>query len=222
MKRTKGDRKCANPLFEKWLVEWRNEAKAKGSCLESHFTKAIASLRKYPLPLDSGRDCILLQHFGTKLCAMLDKKLKTHKEAGRTKQDEPPPKKCKSPIEKISVSNQVQLQRKTSERRKVQMAGSIPRGRVHSMSSSDSDVPAAASTTEIVQVNPRVEKTSEGQENAKFPENLENEAENEIALGDKFYIAPNNFDVILLVDIHETGGYVFKILVLFRYSLQTT
>lgn len=39
------------------------------------FTKALDSLKRYPLPLESGKECIILQHFGMKLCSMLDKKL---------------------------------------------------------------------------------------------------------------------------------------------------
>jgi len=68
-----------NRLFENWLEEWRNEAILRNSELEHHFTKALQSLRKYPLPLASGKECIILQHFGTKLCSMLDRKLQEHR-----------------------------------------------------------------------------------------------------------------------------------------------
>lgn len=73
--------KNPNPLFEKWLIEWLDEAASKGSKTEHCFNKALASLKKYPLPLPSGRSCKVLEGFGDRLCAMLDKKLAEHKNA---------------------------------------------------------------------------------------------------------------------------------------------
>ncbi|KAK5649653.1 hypothetical protein RI129_000682 [Pyrocoelia pectoralis] len=64
-----------NPLFEQWLIEWRDKAIQNNSKMQNCFGKALESLRKYPLPLQSGRDCKLLKGFGEKLCSMLDKKL---------------------------------------------------------------------------------------------------------------------------------------------------
>lgn len=84
MKRVKLVLDRPNRLFEAWLEEWRNEAAHRNSELSRHFAKALQSLRKYPLPLASGKECIILQHFGTKLCLMLDRKLKEHREEQRT------------------------------------------------------------------------------------------------------------------------------------------
>ncbi|XP_050445502.1 crossover junction endonuclease MUS81 [Cataglyphis hispanica] len=75
MKRIKIMPDRPNRLFEIWLEEWRNDAKLRNSELCNQFTKALDSLKRYPLPLESGKECIILQHFGTKLCSMLDKKL---------------------------------------------------------------------------------------------------------------------------------------------------
>jgi len=76
--------KPPNPLFERWLEEWKNEAASKGSDMQYCFGKALSSLRKYPLPVKSGRDCGVLDYFGNRLCIMLDRKLaeyrKTHPE----------------------------------------------------------------------------------------------------------------------------------------------
>ncbi|XP_034936727.1 crossover junction endonuclease MUS81 [Chelonus insularis] len=71
-------RKRPNELFETWLEEWRKKAKLEKSYLEKPFSKALSSLKKYPLPLESGRDCRVLQNFGAKLCTMLDKKLEQY------------------------------------------------------------------------------------------------------------------------------------------------
>lgn len=79
MKRIKIVPERLNCLFETWLEEWRNEAVLRNSELRNHFAKALDSLRRYPLPLESGKECIILQHFGTKLCSMLDKKQEEHR-----------------------------------------------------------------------------------------------------------------------------------------------
>ncbi|CAH0558741.1 unnamed protein product [Brassicogethes aeneus] len=68
--------KNSNPLFEKWITEWRDAAKEKNSNLQFCFSTALQSLKKYPLPLETGRDCKILKGFGDKLCNMLDNKLK--------------------------------------------------------------------------------------------------------------------------------------------------
>lgn len=67
--------KNPNPLFEQWLIEWRDKAIENDSKMQHCFNKALQSLRKYPIPLESGRDCKILQGFGEKLCKMLDIKL---------------------------------------------------------------------------------------------------------------------------------------------------
>ncbi|XP_071575988.1 crossover junction endonuclease MUS81 isoform X1 [Temnothorax nylanderi] len=85
MKRIKIVPDRPNHLFESWLEEWRNEAVLRNSELQKHFTKALDSLRRYPLPLESGKECIILQHFGTKLCSMLDKKLEEYRRQEFTK-----------------------------------------------------------------------------------------------------------------------------------------
>jgi len=77
-KRRKVVNKCPNPLFEQWLKEWRDEAAKKGLNTQYSFHKALTSLKKYPLPLNSGKEAIILEHFGEKICSMLDSKLTKH------------------------------------------------------------------------------------------------------------------------------------------------
>ncbi|KAL7634031.1 UNVERIFIED_CONTAM: hypothetical protein RMT77_015356 [Armadillidium vulgare] len=67
-----------NPLFEKWLKEWKNQAEESGSKMKYSFQNAIKSLKKYPLPLYSGKDCLVLANFGIKICSIIDKKLEDH------------------------------------------------------------------------------------------------------------------------------------------------
>ncbi|XP_062949786.1 crossover junction endonuclease MUS81 [Cynocephalus volans] len=73
---------CPNPLFVRWLTEWRDEAASRGRRTRFVFQKALRSLRRYPLPLRSGKEAKILQHFGDGLCRMLDERLQQHRTSG--------------------------------------------------------------------------------------------------------------------------------------------
>lgn len=73
---------CPNPLFVRWLTEWRDEAASRGRRTRFVFQKALRSLRRYPMPLQSGREAKILQHFGDGLCRMLDERLRRHLASG--------------------------------------------------------------------------------------------------------------------------------------------
>nr|XP_005333475.1 crossover junction endonuclease MUS81 isoform X1 [Ictidomys tridecemlineatus] len=85
---------CPNPLFVRWLTEWRDEAASRGRRTRFVFQKALRSLRRYPLPLQSGREAKILQHFGDGLCRMLDERLQQHLASGgdhlRQEWEDPP------------------------------------------------------------------------------------------------------------------------------------
>ncbi|XP_064593137.1 crossover junction endonuclease MUS81 isoform X2 [Zonotrichia leucophrys gambelii] len=66
-----------NPLFARWLREWRDEA--QGTWARGTYERALRSLSRFPLPLRSGRAAAILQHFGPALCARLDRRLKQHR-----------------------------------------------------------------------------------------------------------------------------------------------
>ncbi|CAI8001841.1 Crossover junction endonuclease MUS81 [Geodia barretti] len=65
----------SNPLFVKWVEEWRDQAREEGSKVQYAYTKALNSLKKYPLPLTSGEEAKILDHIGEKLAKKLDKRL---------------------------------------------------------------------------------------------------------------------------------------------------
>ncbi|XP_033734849.1 crossover junction endonuclease MUS81-like [Pecten maximus] len=77
-KRKKRRPACANPLFLQWLTEWREEAAGKGLKTQFVYGKAIKSLKSYPLPLATGKDCKMLDNFGDKTCKLIDEKLAEH------------------------------------------------------------------------------------------------------------------------------------------------
>ncbi|XP_075795109.1 structure-specific endonuclease subunit MUS81 [Pelodiscus sinensis] len=70
---------CPNPLFVRWLTEWRDEAAEKGRKTQFVYERALSSLRRYPLPLRSGREAAILQHFGDGICRRLDEQLEKHR-----------------------------------------------------------------------------------------------------------------------------------------------
>ena len=57
------------------MTEWKNDAVARDLNSRHIFTKCLVSLRKYPLPLKTGKECIILEGFGDKICKMIDEKL---------------------------------------------------------------------------------------------------------------------------------------------------
>ncbi|XP_039403490.1 crossover junction endonuclease MUS81 isoform X2 [Mauremys reevesii] len=70
---------CPNPLFVQWLTEWRDEAAEKGKKTQFVYQRALDSLQRYPLPLRSGREATILQHFGDWICRRLDERLERHR-----------------------------------------------------------------------------------------------------------------------------------------------
>nr|CAG4646264.1 EOG090X06E6 [Macrothrix elegans] len=102
---TRKPKSCPNPLFESWLLELKEDAVNKQSKLQFVYSKALKSLQRYPLVLQSGRECKVLQHFGEGLCKLLDDKLQKHIANGGKlgseldSDDEGPPSKknCSNP-----------------------------------------------------------------------------------------------------------------------------
>jgi len=72
MNHRKKQRECPNPLFLKWLEEWRDEAKEKNSKLQYTYGKAATALKKYPLPLSCGKDAMILDNIGEMIARRLD------------------------------------------------------------------------------------------------------------------------------------------------------
>lgn len=68
-----------NELFIKWLEEWYIETATKGSKIQYAFGKALVSLKRYPLPIKSGKECLVLEHFGPGICLKLDRQLAEYK-----------------------------------------------------------------------------------------------------------------------------------------------
>ncbi|XP_065577861.1 uncharacterized protein LOC136038591 isoform X2 [Artemia franciscana] len=83
---SKKPQRCPNVLFEKWLLDLYTSA-APESKMRHLYSRALNSLRKHPLKLYSGKECIILQHFGKKLCGILDEKLQAHLKNGGKIQD---------------------------------------------------------------------------------------------------------------------------------------
>lgn len=73
--------KNPNPLFTEWLEYWVKQAEEKDSMKKYTLAKALESLKKYPLVLYSGRDCAILEGFGSGICTMIDKQLQVYKDS---------------------------------------------------------------------------------------------------------------------------------------------
>ncbi|CAH8524748.1 unnamed protein product [Schistosoma turkestanicum] len=64
-----------NILFQYWITEAMEKAFIKDAKSYYAYRKALSSLKKYPLLLQSGKECKILEGFGMKLCDYLDEKL---------------------------------------------------------------------------------------------------------------------------------------------------
>ncbi|CAF0725741.1 unnamed protein product [Adineta ricciae] len=60
------------------VQEWYNDAKANGAQTMRCYQKALRSLEKYPLRLETGSDCRILYGFGEKICEAIDRRLNTN------------------------------------------------------------------------------------------------------------------------------------------------
>ncbi|KAJ7360134.1 Crossover junction endonuclease mus81 [Desmophyllum pertusum] len=75
----KKQRECPNPLFLKWLEEWRDEAKQKNTKLQYTYGKAVVAVRKYPLPLSCGEEAMILDNIASGMIARrLDQAMANH------------------------------------------------------------------------------------------------------------------------------------------------
>lgn len=127
-KRKKKIPKNPNPLFIKWLTQWKHEAAEKGISLQYTYNKALQSLKKYPLVLETGQDCLILENFGKKLCNMLDEKLTSYRSENNNTQIEINPERTISQSSSSKVKslpgNVNQIQKHSHKR-------------IHTLSSSD-------------------------------------------------------------------------------------
>ncbi|XP_030330345.1 crossover junction endonuclease MUS81 isoform X2 [Strigops habroptila] len=76
-RRRRRRRPSPNPLFARWLREWRDEA--AGTQAKGVYERALRSLARYPLRLRSGRAAAILKNFGPALCRRLDLRLRQHR-----------------------------------------------------------------------------------------------------------------------------------------------
>uniref|UniRef100_A0A670Z4E9 Crossover junction endonuclease MUS81 n=1 Tax=Pseudonaja textilis TaxID=8673 RepID=A0A670Z4E9_PSETE len=96
-----------NPLFTRWLEEWRDQAEENGRLKSQRaYERALSSLRKYPLPLRSGREARILMYFGEKICRQLDEQLERH----RSTQDDTAPDKMLLSCTKQELEDERPLQ----------------------------------------------------------------------------------------------------------------
>lgn len=63
----------------RWLQEWKDEAVANNWKTQHTYSRALRSLKRYPLVLKSGKEAKILEYFGDKICEMLDQRLAKHR-----------------------------------------------------------------------------------------------------------------------------------------------
>ncbi|XP_065661892.1 crossover junction endonuclease MUS81 isoform X2 [Hydra vulgaris] len=78
----KSRKSCANPMFLLWLEEWQKDAEEKGLNSKWTYSKAISSIKKYPLPLRSGKEAKILENIGDGIAKKLDQRLAEYLDSG--------------------------------------------------------------------------------------------------------------------------------------------
>lgn len=182
-----------NPLFESWLEQWLKEAELKDSMKKIALAKALESLKKYPLVLHSGRDCMILEGFGKGICTMLDHQLQVYRENNPTNDllnEEQLAVKEKSIILDAKKKLEEKRNKKTVEALK------LPTGL-------DDTLEALYRKYDNI--------GDDGKQlddiNDLDAMDLSDEAEKQF-MPPEIRICRNSFKIILLVDTQETAGYV--------------
>ena len=65
-------------VYKFYILRWIEDAEKKKKKISQTYQKALDSLNKYPLTLQSGYDCAIIENIGPKICQMLDEKLEKH------------------------------------------------------------------------------------------------------------------------------------------------
>lgn len=195
-------KKSANPLFEKWLKEWKQEAAGKHSRLESTFNRALYYLRKYPLKFDTGQECKILKGFGNKLCKMLDDKLLAYNlELVNSEQQ------SASPLQKvISDRSNEELCAKPSHTNKGNKE-KVSKNFKKTLTKIPSVLSDISDDYQEIKCAPPIEPPKHENISKKVMKTISSTSSSSSAESEDFYILePGNFDIILYVDTAETVG----------------
>ncbi|KAG9305645.1 hypothetical protein G9A89_022567 [Geosiphon pyriformis] len=100
---------CGNPLYQQWINEWVEKAKAENSKAYHTYKRAFDSLSKYPLPFNHPIEALILNGIGPAICKKLEKRLMQHcKETG-----EPMPKHPDDIPKTTSKINELEMNKTT-------------------------------------------------------------------------------------------------------------
>nr|XP_014087519.1 crossover junction endonuclease MUS81 [Bactrocera oleae] len=96
--------KKPNPLFEKWLEKWLEDAERRNAKSQYKLREALIALRSYPLPLSSGKECGILRGFGSTLCNLIDDELRLYREKQQNSPLEPAMNTFESDVKQLVES----------------------------------------------------------------------------------------------------------------------
>ncbi|GIY06476.1 crossover junction endonuclease MUS81 [Caerostris darwini] len=176
---------CPNPLFVKWLTEWKQEASEKGLKTQYVYGKALSSLKKYPLPLSSGKEAKILEYFGDKICAMLDAKLVEWKQSNTS----PSNSQSSSQSSSCASSNSSNDELTKSKPINKVISSQIPKNAVEIKTVNLGRIPPIPQAVNIA--NKTENKYEKDLNSCSFDLNT-------------FYLLPGRFSILLCVDNCET------------------
>lgn len=173
-----------NPLFVHWLQEWLRHAEQKDSMKRMALAKALDSLQRYPLVMQSGRDCCILDGFGSTICQMLDKQLAVHRTTMDTRQII-----SQSPCTIASDRNKSEQDILQLVREEV-----VKQNRKRNQEVANTKQPTVLDLFKKYGIDSEI-KTNRPEEVKQIP-----------VPQTKIIVEKNTFDIILLVDTQETAG----------------
>lgn len=186
-----------NPLFRTWLSEWANHAEVEGrEMLATSLRRALTSLEKYPCPLQSVRECHILDGFGPNICKLLDKKLAKHRleeAAGPSTANINLPAPVASPQKSKPANPKIQHTQSQELVSNPVPSTSAPTKRLRKTKSEQSlPKPSGNEKKDTVPVKPGVKRKAT--------------APIESVIQEDVIMSAGSFEIILLVDSMETVG----------------
>ncbi|XP_057671379.1 crossover junction endonuclease MUS81 [Diorhabda carinulata] len=204
--------KSANPLFEKWLREWKQEAAEKHSKQENIFNTALYYLKKYPLKCETGQECKILKGFGNKLCKMLDDKLRAYNlELANSRSDSIASDHLEKEQQSACQIREVITEHSNKNLRST--LSHINKGNKKVSKTSEGTITKTSSASSVISdfsqgldSSPTKELPNLGKKSKKVTKTISGTSNSSADSEDFYILEPGNFDLILYVDTAETVG----------------
>lgn len=193
-----------NPLFRSWISNWATVAENEDKDqLATSLRRALLSLEKYPLKLNTGKDCLILDGFGANICEKLDAKLTQYQ--NRLANPSPLLERNKSPVALPPIPNV------TNQAPKVPVSISQSQDKPSSSTEPKKRIRKTKSEQTLPKIpsKPSDEVLGTSTTNAAVGTKRKATTTIDSVIAEEVIMVRGTFEIILLVDSMETVGLVF-------------